>query len=367
MVAPLDVNNLPQVEEFELPTGREYVFLGAVGFEDRGVAVLERLISTGVKVTGAIAITYVPHDERNRVADFRRMFGQLRLTPEEQKWIEYRRFDPESFGDQLAAADGLLRPDRPLIVDISAMSKFEIAVVLQELRNRDIEVVIAYTESARYYPTRSQFDLIRASEPESTPDFLTSEVNRIVTTTKLSSVVMQGYPVVCVAFPTFNHRELLALVSEVAPQKLIVLHCVPHLGEDGWRREAAAWINRTVAQYVSADELEDAEVSTFEYRDTLRVLESIYHRFSSSHRLVVAPTGSKLQAVAAWILKQAHPDVQMVYPVCSTHVSEYTDGARAVWKIELGRMGNFAGALDRHRKQQIYDLASKIADGLRDA
>ena len=54
-------------------------------------------------------------------------------------------------------------------------------------------------------------------------------------------------------------------------------------------------------------------------------------------RLVVAPTGSKMQAVAVAMLRAALYDVQIVYPTPQTFTEpdRYTVGTRRLYELDL--------------------------------
>ena len=82
---------------------------------------------------------------------------------------------------------------------------------------------------------------------------------------------------------------------------------------------------------------EDHEASTLDYRKTLQILLRIYDQRSMFNRLVVAPTGSKMQAVAVGIFRAALHDVQIVYPTPQVFAEpeKYTRGLRQLYQLDL--------------------------------
>jgi len=46
-----------------------------------------------------------------------------------------------------------------------------------------------------------------------------------------------------IAFPTFNHFELVALYNETSPKLMILLEGLPHEKKDFWRLQAIREIN----------------------------------------------------------------------------------------------------------------------------
>lgn len=83
--------------------------------------------------------------------------------------------------------------------------------------------------------------------------------------------------------------------------------------------------------------LYDHEASTLDYRETLKILIEKYRERSMFDRLVVAPTGSKMQAVAVALFRAALYDVQVVYPTPQifTEPDRYTVGARRLYELDL--------------------------------
>ena len=62
--------------------------------------------------------------------------------------------------------------------------------------------------------------------------------------------------------------------------------------------------------------------STLDYRETVEILASLYIQYCFSHRLVVAPTGSKLQAVGTAIIKAICYDIHIEYPMPAKYFAE---------------------------------------------
>jgi hypothetical protein len=158
-------------------------------------------------------------------------------------------------------------------------------------------------------------------------------VHEVAILPELSSVNLQGQPVRLVAFPSFNPHQLTALRTEVQPSYVTLVHGVPHLPKDRWRLEAIRQLNRT-------DQIprrEDLRASTLDYRETLDILLDVYAQRGATERIIVSPTGSKMQAVAVGLFRHFVEDVQVVYPTPREFTSpqHYTHGSRAVYCLPL--------------------------------
>lgn len=354
---------LPPINSMDLWSIPEPVsYVGAAGFEDRSLAVLNEALLARKRLDRVIGIKYLPFKDENRVSEFERLAAGLGISKDKCHWITYDRFNPEEFSDY----DKLIRDaalhSSTLIVDVSGMSKLLIIALLQSLRRIERRVDIAYAEAAVYHPTREAFTAQLEANLEAVPEFLTTDIYKIVATTSLSSSSMQGYPQIMVAFPTFNHREVLGMVTEMTPQHMILIEGRPHSADDAWRLEAIRGLNRRLEDHI----LDTRVTSTFEYHETLVALEDIYQKYRFTHKLVVAPTGSKLQTFAVFLFRQMHPDIQIVYPVTTDFDTQYTEGCRGVWTISIPSMAGLVRELDSYRKQSLSELRAVIEKRLVD-
>jgi hypothetical protein len=339
---------LPPITAFSIKTmPTPIAYIAAAGFEDRAIAILDMFIRRNAHIESAIAIEYKPHgDSRNRIDEFREKLERVCTSI---VWVSYNRRNPQNFQDKLSPLLQSLDSFHVLI-DISAMSKFLIMVIMQILRKIPNDAVVAYAEAGVYHPTKEEFEKER-KKSGTTPDFLTTGVYDILTVSSLSSVSMQGYPILLVVFPTFNHFEIVALYNELSPQHMVLLEGDPHKKVDKWRLDAIREVNKSFFDNPDYN-VERRVQSTFDYASNVETLEGLYEKYCGSHKILLAPTGSKLQTIAAFMFKQLHPDVQIVYPVAETFIGEYSDGCRATWSIHLGEFSDFTASLNNFRLQR---------------
>ncbi len=335
---------LPNIVPFEsLKVSRPFTYIGSAGFEDRAMAFLNHCVSEEIPIEKALAIEYEPNgDPRNRVGDFRT--GLEKICPSIE-WLNYDRLDPQGFQDELET-DVSFGNSVHIIFDISGMSKLLTMVLLQFLSRLPNDLTIAYAEADIYHPTRDEFEKEKR-KLGATPDFLTSDVYTILHVTSLSSVAMQGYPILLIVYPTFNHNEVAALHNEISPQHMILLEGDPHEESDKWRLEAIREVNKNLK---NPDYSCQARVaSTFDYISNVHTLQEIYQTYCFTHKVVLAPTGSKLQTVASFLFRQLHPDVQIVYPVTKAFIGEYSEKCRRLWAIPCGSFSRLVSSLNECR------------------
>lgn len=336
---------LPQLSRFSLESlSHPVTYIGAAGFAYRTTSILDYVLSENTRLDKAIAIEYQPYNPRNRISELR---DRLAKVGAQTKWATFNRYDPQKFSKTILPMLESLGTCH-ILFDTSAMSKLLIMVLLQAMRKTSNSVTLAYTESEIYYPTKKQFEL-KKRELGAVPDFLTTDVYKILAVTSLSSVSMQGYPILLLAYSTFNHNEIIALYNEISPKHMILLEGEPHERQDKWRLEAIREVNKEIRDNPDYS-YEHKVLSTFDYVSNTETLEEIYQKYCYTHKILLAPTGSKLQTIAAFMFKQLRPDIQIVYPVTKAFIEEDSDECRALWCIHLGKFSGFIARLDRYRR-----------------
>jgi hypothetical protein len=80
------------------------------------------------------------------------------------------------------------------------------------------------------------------------------------------------------------------------------------------------------------------QASTLDYRETLDCLLKLYANHAIRERLLLAPTGSKMQTVAVGIFRALVQDIQIVYPTPRGFrtPADYTHGVGPLHCLTLG-------------------------------
>lgn len=342
--------------EFDQPTA----LVAVAGFEDRATAIFEEIISRGDSgyIQSGAGIHYRPFDERNDVEAVRSGFSSINLSKTEIDKLVFNRYDPDSFEPIFEEFLESIS-EKKVIIDISGMSKLLIMTSLRLLAKKEMSVTIFYAEAEEYSPTQSEYNerMESTENPDKTPAFLSNGIYDIVTSRGLSSIVGSSQPMVVVAFPTFNHQELMALASELSPTQMVAIEGEPRLEPNKWRKDAIRDLNKSIESYIPVDW---KEVSTFDYKSTLTLLNSISDEYANKYRLVLAPTGSKLQTVSCLLFRRQHKGVQVVYPVTREYSETYTKGWDATWGIKIEDLDETITTEQEEYQEKISDLKMRI-------
>ena len=321
------------------------IFVGAMGFEDRALEFPRRLAaatSQGV----VISIRYIHPKGQNREAEFRKLFsGNSDWQLRELNYSSRRAHEFENIFDRALRTVAVTESD-VVVVDVSAMKKFLILLVLLRLWKVKNVVRIVMTTALKYTPTKEEFDATMAKQGNDVRVFAgqpSSGVSAILRSSCMTSTRMQGQPACAVAFTSFNEELIRHAIGTLNPRRLILINGMPPSKESAWRSMATQSIHSKLIEEYSSNNPIDPEsgllrrtVSTLDYRDTVALLETIHSEYGLYERMIYFATGSKMQAVALAIHRLRHADVHIEYPTPdSYYFQEYSKEVGGIFWADL--------------------------------
>ena len=321
--------NLERIETLEV--GGNSCVIVCAGFEDRAIEPIRRICNTNQSRFSVGLVKYQPEVHQNRLDELRAITAKSNIDVTE---FTYDREIPSKMGECLCQFS---QSFNHVYIDISGMSRLLIVQILAELiKSHHQSITVLYGEADVYPPSEVEYNEdSQGSETQPSLSYLSSGIFEIAATPELGSVSMLGHAIRLIAFPSFDPAQLTNLVQELQPTYTDFFHGVPPHFDNKWRTQAIMELNKQ-----TIDDLHwkyEHMVSTFDYRETLRRLFDIYAKRSMFDRLVVAPTGSKMQSVAVGIFRAQITDVQIVYPTPQVFVEpeRYTLGMRQLYQLEV--------------------------------
>lgn len=337
---------LPSMEHCtSLELGETEILVTAAGFEDRAMAAAG-LIEEAGKGRRALVLNYGPRNEKNKLDD---LLSTLRgkgfvLRPEDI--VTFDRYNPEIFPSDLQARLKDLNPSR-VVVDISAMSKLALLLCLQVCWELNSNTSVFYAEAENKGPQMEEYEQARSEKNIHRPSIqIYTGIHGVIRVTVLSSVAMQGQPSAAIAFMSFNELLTQALLNTVYPSRLFLIN--GRSPKWPWREGATAWIHELLRSEWPNDDnplemqpgngaaLPARIASTLEYLETIRILLGLYWTLAVDHRVLLAPTGSKMQTLGCFFAKALHPDIHIEYPTPDGFLDTYSDGIGPTWLIQFG-------------------------------
>ena len=357
---------LPPLEPCtSIPVGEGDVVIHAPGFEDRTMALAESVQpGAGARF---LLLDYRPENTKNRLDDIRNSLNSRGSSISNSDVLIYDRFDPGDFESRLESKihEG---PVRRVVVDISTMSKLAILLILNVCRKIDAKVTLLYAEAKEYGPSRNEFEAAKARNEIHRPTLqIFTGVHSVVRVMSLGSVAMQGQPTAAIVFMSFNDALTQVLLNSVYPSRLFLVNGRPPV--HSWREEATAWIHDQVRHEWSEDNptvksdsttvpMPERSASTLDYRETVSLLVNLYWQLSSTHRLLLAPSGSKMQAVGCYLAKALHADIHIEYPSPEGFQPEYSSGVAMRWQLHLGRLRTLLESISNRERQEFLELST---------
>ncbi|HEY2292688.1 MAG TPA: hypothetical protein VGM86_18460 [Thermoanaerobaculia bacterium] len=307
------------------------------GFEDRARAVLENVVVSGGRCR-VLLILYRPFIDENKEHEYFKICHEAGIEPAK---IIYNCQEPAGFGGHFL--EELVSNQGRIFVDVSGMSRLLITQTLGALGTRArgfADSFVTYAEAEFYYPGHADAEAEFAKgafDPTFPIQFLSSGVFEVTVVPELSALALAGAQTRLIAFPSLDEHQLIALQSELQPSRFSFIEGVPPSPENLWREEFIAKVNHL--EDIRASAGERFKVSTLDYRETLSCLLQLYARHAIRERLLLAPTGSKMQTVAVGIFRAFVRDVQIVYPTPQGFRSpdDYTHGVRTLHQLPLER------------------------------
>ena len=301
------------------------------GFEDRAVGTLSRVCKHAKGAFSLAIVEYLPRQEANRLEQMWRIAKDAGISAVD---FRYDRENPAGMGEEIVDYAGQFER---VNVDISGMSRLLIVqIVVALIRRRVQNVAMIYSQAQKYAPSQAEFrrDLSRLADGGSV-SYLSSGIFEISAASELSSVAMAGAEVRLITFPSFDPDQLANVVQELQPTYGDFVFGESPLTINSWRAGAVQALNARVLAEITNRDLH--VTSTFDYRNTLEVLLAIYARRSMFDRIVVSPTGSKMQSLAVGLFCGGLEDVQVVYPTPQRfpEPERYTERLRAVYVVDL--------------------------------
>ncbi|MBI4659112.1 MAG: hypothetical protein HY735_09735 [Verrucomicrobia bacterium] len=325
---------------------RRRAYIGAYGFEDRSLGWCSAMAKSHEVISSAFVFRYVHPKGPNRIEELRAALH--RIGASKIKNIKYDMLCPQPLEDALPTQLSLDDFDE-VVVDLSAMTKLLILLVLCRLEDYRGKVRIVYSEAEEYCPSKADYDPVKG-QMAATARFPSRGAEQIVRLRCLSSIRMQGQPVTLVAFASFNEKLVAHILGFISPHRLILINGRPPRQEYAWRERATHDIHRRFCQEYDTDNpLNDKGLlaratSTLNYRETVAELETIYREHGLFERIICAATGSKMQTVGLFFSKIVHPDLQIEYPTPdSYYFKDMTSGVKRVHEVVID---SFAGFLD---------------------
>lgn len=313
------------------------VVILAAGFEDRAL----KLLREGRFAEGAqcVLIRYVNNVANNR-AVYRQYlelaherFGEFNTHP-----VTLRDTNADLFmADLSAKLAALPRRARRIAVDISGMPSYVSCSVLKVARDhrpRESQTIL-YTAAEEYKPTIAEYEKLIADEPddiELLPQSMALEMAENLTIEAFAG--HRGSSKSCLAvLAGYEAHRAAGVIDDINPALLLLLYGDPGDPRHAWRLDLSKRLHR---KFERTRRAASEVVSTLEVAEALGVLEEYYSYLIDDYDLFIAPIGSKMQSVAAYLFWERYGEVHLTFPLPIGYNPEHRPlGASTIYRLDL--------------------------------
>ena len=339
------IGRLPDIQKFNPlvgPTfGPDNLFLCALGFEPRCLALPKMLAEIGYRSERVVVFEYdtnVDENERNRE-------GLTSHLGEISDNIEHLSLSDPDYPNELRRILTSLHGRTPgldprITFDLSVAANRIVVTTMAVLCEAEAYLNILYSEATVYHPTKTEYEVEPSAWTNESLLGLERGVGDVRPSREFPGQPFDQLPDAVILFPTFKAERSRAVITFVDPSldgvqgdQIVWLVGIPPLAENQWRIEALKAINGLTDVDVQY------QISTLDYKETLTSLESIYDRLSNEYKLTLSPIGSKMQALGSSLFCYIHPDTRIVFAIPQEYnAAQYSEGCRETWRIEFGRL-----------------------------
>ena len=221
----------------------------------------------------------------------------------------------------------------------------------------EIYLRIIYSEAAVYYPSKEEYERNATLWEEESLLGLERGIGYVRPSIDHPGDALDPLPDSLILFPRLKGDRSKAVISFVDPSllqnpgdKVIWIPGVPHLDQDRWRLDAVKKINGI------GENTRHSEISTFDYKYTLQCLERLHDELSEKSRITLSPLGSKMQTLGTALFCYMHHDVRVILSSPKEYnAAHYSEGCKAVWKIDFGPLAELRSKLDQVGTLRIED------------
>ena len=335
----------------------------AAGFEDRALGFLDLLLDSKAdsygKITNASIINYLPFrdDNNSNLIRVRERLIELGINSNSIQEYIFDREHPLEFSSHIAQLMSSLHSAHHVYVDISSMSKLLILYLLNALWRKGKNFSVIYSQAKKYGPSQKEYEESLSKGhfgQDIRAEFLFTGVFEPIIPPEFAGEGPLGRSRALISFLSFNKRQSIGVASMVPHQAFIPVIGLYSLEKEKWRADALIRINdngllasghrissvpRIENKMISKEYIPQGEfqlcLSTFNYKETVKALLWLSDVYRYSHFLTIAPFGSKMQTLGAFLFTQLHSEVQIVYASPKHFHPRYSEGIKCIYEIQF--------------------------------
>jgi hypothetical protein len=360
------INKLPEIIslncEKEFNQQKYDIFLCALGFEERCLTIPEQLSNTkDFKCKQTIYFDYSTNIKDNEI-NKQKLILALQQFSDSQKSMQC---DEDYFTRNLREYLNLFNKTNQklkVIFDISVCSSKLLLTVMKVLFEFEINLQVLYSEAKIYHPTWEEFEKEHLKWITEDDFGIARGVGKVMPSPEYPGSNRQN-PDLIIAFLTFKQERTHAIIADIdetiliKPEKRIKwIIGDPHMDDEYKikRKDIMKKVNKI------PEACPTYEVSTFNYKETLKKLDKIYNDNNLDFHINISALGSKMQTLGIALFCYVRPDVSVYLAIPKEYNSkQYSEGCKATWKIDFGNLLEIRNILDKVDQFELLQIDKK--------
>ena len=293
------------------------VLILAAGFEDRAFHVL----SNGIFSPGCLCVLVRYRNVIGGLDQIASRFlsqAQEKFGPERVTVLDLSHQDPHGYEDALFSCLARTSPRLGLVgIDVSGMPAYCVCSTLKAVRDLHVssEQLVFYSAAREYNPSHAEYLRLTSGdrdEIELLPRSMALEMAEVLILRSFSGYRSHSARSCLAIFAGYEAHRANGMVEEVNPALLLLMYGRPGDERFAWRLDLSQRLHRKFErQRPTASEV----VSTLEVKEALFVLDDYYDKLIDDYDLVVAPIGSKMNSVAAFLFWERYGETRIAFPI----------------------------------------------------
>ncbi len=308
------------------------------GFEERSLAILQKITNSRSKPTTVIISRYSPSlqgDDWN--VKYRREFETLAEGAAPGKWsVVPNSNDGVWLKQALAMVD-----TEEVLIDITGLSNRSLFMALDLASKSNHKVYLGYSEPQEYWPKEEAWKTLREQIGTNSiidlvdkAPWLFGYEHRVELVEGHEGYDSPGHGRALVGFLPFKSARLAAILKQESYSDMLFIAGRPRLPRNAWRYQALIDINESLIKDWSV-----RDMSTFDYRKSVEQIVLLLFSdpaLLQKYDVHLAILGSKLQTIACWIVSSLIKSLTIVTSVPAKYFTEsFSEGIGASWVIRL--------------------------------
>ncbi len=307
-------DNFPEFLKMNKFSGRQDLYICALGFEDRSLGSNKELLSSNFKAKTSLIIeydTYVEENERDK-------YKLEKIWASFSDKTVYERYSHKNRHDTILKIKQKIidLEHNTVTVNISSFKthlQVELINLLLDITNK---LTIIYTEPDRYGNQKDDTSTI------------SSGIDEIFTTREFSGALLPGYSSILVTFLRHDFARANSIYDHIQPSKKISI-----LPSDNDTFDRHLKVKELHSQLLNSSDVVE-EFPIFCLDKLVKYLIDIREKYVETSNISIALNGNKLHALACIIFAKKFLDIQLIMPTPTTyHPNNCSFGVGDTYKI----------------------------------